>query len=77
MNSADVLLKSLELITNQCPVIELVKEEKNRPLWSVMIPTYNRTKYLERTLKSLLNQAPAPEVMQIEVVDNCSTEVDM
>ncbi|WP_246841275.1 glycosyltransferase [Chroococcidiopsis sp. TS-821] len=42
-----------------------------------MIPTYNRTKYLERTLKSLLNQAPAPEVMQIEVVDNCSTEVDM
>ncbi|AFZ31384.1 glycosyl transferase family 2 [Gloeocapsa sp. PCC 7428] len=77
MNKIDILPNSLESIKSQCPGIELVKEQKDRPLWSVMIPTYNRTKYLERTLKSLLNQALAPEVMQIEVVDNCSTEVDM
>jgi glycosyltransferase involved in cell wall biosynthesis len=62
--------------TNNCPRIE-VSEEKNRPLWSVMIPTYNRTKYLEQTLKSILNQAPAPELMQIEVVDNCSTQTNV
>ncbi|MBE9193366.1 glycosyltransferase [Gloeocapsopsis crepidinum LEGE 06123] len=62
--------------TNSCPRIE-ASEEKNRPLWSVMIPTYNRTKYLEKTLTSILNQAPAPEFMQIEVVDNCSTQTDV
>lgn len=42
-----------------------------------MIPTYNRTKYLEQTLKSVLEQAPAPDEMQIEVIDNCSTEADI
>lgn len=64
------------LQTNSCPVINKV-EQQNRPLWSVMIPTYNRTKYLEQTLKSVLEQAPASDLMQIEVVDNCSTAIDM
>ncbi len=60
----------------ECPPIEPVSEEVYRPLWSVMIPTYNRTKYLEQTLKSVLEQDLGPEVMQIEVIDNCSTEND-
>jgi glycosyltransferase involved in cell wall biosynthesis len=59
------------------PPIEPITEGVHRPLWSVMIPTYNRTKYLEKALKSVLDQALAPELMQIEIVDNCSTESDI
>lgn len=44
------------------------------PLWSVMIPTYNCVKYLRETLKSVLAQDPGSEVMQIEVIDDCSTK---
>jgi glycosyltransferase involved in cell wall biosynthesis len=43
-----------------------------RPLWSVMIPTFNCGRYLSDTLASVLRQAPAPDVMQIEVVDDHS-----
>ncbi|MGZ6898891.1 MAG: glycosyltransferase family 2 protein [Acidimicrobiia bacterium] len=46
-----------------------------RPLWSVMIPTYESA-LLERTLESVLAQAPGPEVMQIEVVDDGSVTED-
>ncbi len=56
--------------------IDPVPEGTHRPFWSVMIPTYNRADYLERTLKSVLEQAPGPDEMQIEVVDNCSTKCD-
>jgi glycosyltransferase involved in cell wall biosynthesis len=41
-----------------------------------MIPTYNRTKYLEKTLRSVLLQDPGAEEMQIEVVDDASTVDD-
>ncbi|HEV2149873.1 MAG TPA: glycosyltransferase [Longimicrobiaceae bacterium] len=44
-----------------------------RPLWSVMIPTFNCARYLARTLESVLAQDPGPERMQIEVVDDCSS----
>ncbi len=44
-----------------------------RPFWSVMIPAYNRTQYLEKTLTSVLSQDPGREEMQIEVVDDAST----
>ncbi|NJP10529.1 MAG: glycosyltransferase family 2 protein [Leptolyngbyaceae cyanobacterium RU_5_1] len=58
------------------PPISPVSEGIHRPLWSVMIPTYNGTKYLEQTLKSVLEQDPGPDQMQIEVVDDCSTQDD-
>ncbi len=45
-----------------------------RPLWSVMIPTYNCGDYLRETLATVLAQAPGEQVMQIEVIDDCSTE---
>ena len=48
----------------------------SRPAWSVMIPVYNRTTYLERTLRSVLCQDPGAAEMQIEVVDDASTEGD-
>ena len=51
-------------------------DDPDRPRWSVMIPTYNCAGYLRETLASVLAQAPGPEQMQIEVVDDCSTEDD-
>lgn len=45
-----------------------------RPLWSVMIPTHNCARYLRETLVSVLAQDPGPERMQIEVVDDASTD---
>jgi len=39
-----------------------------------MIPAYNTGRYLEQTLKSVLEQDPGPDKMQIEVIDDCSTE---
>ncbi len=47
-----------------------------RPLWSVMIPTYHCARFLEKTLTSVLEQDPGPAVMQIQVVDDCSTKDD-
>lgn len=56
--------------------VEPVPQNTDRPLWSVMIPTYNCADYLRETLTSVLAQDPGPEVMQIEVVDDCSTKDD-
>ncbi|MEM6398880.1 MAG: glycosyltransferase [Cyanobacteria bacterium P01_D01_bin.116] len=58
------------------PIILPVSEEVERPLWSVMIPTYNCAEYLRYTLKSVLAQDPGADKMQIVVVDNNSTEGD-
>jgi glycosyltransferase involved in cell wall biosynthesis len=58
------------------PPIEPVAETAERPLWSVMIPTYNCAAYLRETLQGVLQQAPEPSAMQIEVVDDCSTKDD-
>ena len=41
---------------------------------SVVIPTYNCNQYLAKTLESVLSQDLGPEFMEIEVVDDCSTE---
>lgn len=53
-----------------------VPEGEARPLWSVMIPTYNCAKYLRETLASVLAQDLGPEMMQIEVIDDHSTDDD-
>jgi glycosyltransferase involved in cell wall biosynthesis len=55
------------------PSIGPVSEALPRPLWSVMIPTYNCARFLEQTLTSVLDQDRGPEQMQIEVVDDRST----
>ena len=54
------------------------QDDAKRPIWSVMIPTYNpRADYLEQALRSVLAQDPGSDRMQIEVVDDCSTDVDV
>lgn len=67
----------LERIPKSPPKIEPVSNDINRPLWSVMIPTYNNLDYLRDTINSVLVQAPSIEEMQIEVIDDCSTEGDV
>jgi glycosyltransferase involved in cell wall biosynthesis len=58
------------------PPIRPVPDGIARPLWSVMIPTFNCAGYLREALSSVLAQDPGPDVMQIEVVDDCSTMDD-
>lgn len=48
-----------------------------RPLWSVMIPAYNCSVFLEKALISVLQQDMGEDLMQIEVVDDCSTDADV
>lgn len=59
------------------PKIAPVSGEEKRPLWSVMIPVYNCGTYFPETIKSVLLQNIAEEDMQIEVVDDASTDVDV
>ncbi|EDZ94635.1 glycosyl transferase family 2 [Limnospira maxima CS-328] len=58
------------------PSIPSVSNSINRPLWSIMIPTYNGDTYLEETLNSILEQDLDPQTTEIEVVDDCSTAGD-
>src|SRR5713101_8359248 len=60
------------------PAIRVLPVDHGRPVWSVMIPTYNpRPDYLEETLHSVLQQDSGREQMQIEVVDDCSPGMDV
>ena len=59
------------------PTILPVPEARSRPLWSVMIPSFNCSNYLVEAIESVLRQDPGPEKMQIEVVDDCSTDADV
>jgi glycosyltransferase involved in cell wall biosynthesis len=59
------------------PVIAPVVGSDARPLWSVMIPTYNSTGFLQETLRAVLLQDLGPQQMEIEVVDDASTDSDV
>jgi glycosyltransferase involved in cell wall biosynthesis len=56
------------------PKIEPVSETEKRPLWSVMIPTFNDGDYLIECIQSVFKQALDPETMQICVCDDCSED---
>ncbi len=57
------------------PVIKPLPPRSDAPLWSVIIPNYNGPDdFLAQTLESVLAQDPGPSQMQIEVVDNSSTQ---
>lgn len=59
------------------PLINPVRNPVGRPLYSVMIPSYNCSNYLREALLSVLAQDPGPEKMQIEVIDDHSTDADV
>lgn len=54
--------------------IEPITDNLPRPTWSVMIPTYNCVRFLGESLRSVLDQAPGPDEMQIEVIDDSSSD---
>ena len=53
-----------------------IDEDIKRPLWTVVIPTYNCANYLKETLASVLEQDPGEASMEIIVVDDHSTKDD-
>ena len=59
------------------PVIAALEETEDQPLWSVMIPVYNCSIFLPETLWSVLRQDPGVDKMQIEVVDDASTDANV
>lgn len=67
----------LDRIPSTPPDIAPVPDGQHRPLWSVVIPAYNCINCLRQTLESVLAQDPGPDKMQIEVVDDCSTDGDV
>ena len=58
------------------PPIDPLPPGTVRPLFSVMIPSFNYAEYMPAALRSVLSQDPGPAEMQIEVVDDCSTNYD-
>ena len=66
-----------ERIPQSPPIIQPVPGLIQRPRWSVMIPAYNCQQYLVGNILSVLQQDPGAEHMQIEVVDDCSTDTDV
>jgi GT2 family glycosyltransferase len=54
--------------------IAALPADASRPLWSVMIPAHNCAHYLRVTLAGVIAQDPGLERMQIEVVDDCSSD---
>ena len=59
------------------PFIPPVKDGEQRPFWSVMIPVYNSFATLKETLLSVLLQDQGKDQMQIEVIDDGSTDGDV
>jgi len=67
----------MNLIPSSPPQIKPLSNEATRPLWSVMIPVYNCSQFLIKTLESVLVQSISEKDMQIEVVDDASTDTDV
>lgn len=61
-------------IPSSPPAISPLSDSNNRPLWSVMIPVYNCSKYIPEALQSVLSQEIPAKEMQIEVIDDASTD---
>jgi glycosyltransferase involved in cell wall biosynthesis len=49
-----------------------ISDGGHRPMWSVVIPTFNCARYLRETLEGVLQQDTGPDAMQIEVIDDHS-----
>lgn len=58
-------------------ITPLPEDDITRPMWSVMIPAYNCSLYLRETILSVLDQDLGENNMQIEVIDDASTDADV
>lgn len=59
------------------PEIKPVAKGIQRPLWSVMIPVYNCSQFIPEVLHNVLNQNIPEKDMEIEIVDDASTDDDI
>jgi glycosyltransferase involved in cell wall biosynthesis len=66
-----------ERIPQSPPIVRPVTGSIKRPLWSVMIPVYNCSNYLKTTLESVLAENISEDQMQIEIIDDCSTDANV
>jgi glycosyltransferase involved in cell wall biosynthesis len=64
-----------QMLQVEFPTISPFNTNIDRPFWSVMITVYNRVQFLEQALRSVIVQAPDPETMQIEVINDGGTPV--
>lgn len=71
------LFTANERIPKSPPAIQPIFSDEPRPLWSVMIPVFNCSGFLRQTLESVLTQDTGASQMQIEVVDDGSTDADI
>lgn len=62
------------LPTFEIPQILQLPPQTRRPFWSVMITAYKRVQYLEQALRTVLEQAPDADQMQIEVINDGASE---
>ncbi len=69
-----IVIDGLRIVPASRATIPPVPAGVGRPLWSVVIPTFNCANYLAETLASVLQQDPGADVMQIEVVDDHSAD---
>ncbi len=67
----------MERIPQTPPQIAPITDGSPRPIWSVMIPTYNCSQYLPEAIQSVLQQDLGSNLMQIEVIDDCSTDANV
>ncbi|WP_375416294.1 glycosyltransferase family 2 protein [uncultured Hymenobacter sp.] len=68
---------SSERFPSTAPLIAALPDSPDRPLWSVMIPVYNCAAFLCEALQSVLAQDMGAQAMQIQVVDDASTDADV
>jgi glycosyltransferase involved in cell wall biosynthesis len=72
-----MLIEELQDNSPDHPAIDSLQEGVARPFWSVMIPSYNRKTYLKKTIMSVLENVFLKDDVQVEIIDNCSTEGDI
>ncbi len=68
--------KSISSFNSTIKSLAIAKEAQ--PFWSIMLPVYNpRPDYLKEVVESVLVQFSPTDKVQIEIVDDCSTRIDV
>lgn len=67
----------MQRIPDVPPRILPLPDHTERKKWSVMIPAFNCSRFLPEAIESVLQQDLGEELMQIEVIDDKSTDTDV